>query len=151
MQFDLLQGRKIPSRLIHSKRNKYQKQPSSNIVCSNTKNKRNLRIFKEIVSNDNGTQTEFEWHEQPWYLNIFHHPAVYIKLLCYDDHGGSSEFFVKKKDINVVNEETCDHYISPNLLKEGSYNFRDYDQTSHFKHFLADILPVAIYCKCVGA
>ena len=148
--FDLLKGRKVPSREIHAKRNSYNHPPESNIFCAGTLNKRKLRIFKEIV-NEDGEEIEIEWYEQPWYLNLFHNPAVYVKLLSYDEYDGSSEVFVKRKNITCVNESTCSFYISPSLLVEGSYNFRDYDLTSHWKHFLADILPVAIYCKCVGA
>lgn len=145
-QIDWLNGSSIPSIIQHSTRNNYNKFPKDNIVFTKIRNERGMRVFEEALENGEIRM----WYEQPWYFNIFHHPAVYIKLLCYDEYNGSSEIFIKKRDIKIINCELGCCVISNEHLVEGSYNYRDYTLTSHWKHFWADVFPTAIYCKCIG-
>lgn len=141
---DLLDWKKIPTKLQHSERNKYNEIPKNNIIFTTKRNSKGYRVFIETLEDG----IEKEWIEQPWYLSIFHNPAVKIKLLSTDQYGGSSEITVKKSNINVVDDQTKSSFISVQHIIKGSYNYRDYNLTSQTKHFLADVLPNAIYCKC---
>lgn len=135
------QASKVPSKEVHLMRNKFNCFPVHSLTKDTSLFSIHKRKFFEIYLDEtNGT----EWVLQPWYLSLFHNPWKNCKFLAYDSSilagaPGSSEIIVPKKAI-------VNGVVEVSQITEGSYNFH----TKGFKHFQADILPNAIYCKCVG-
>lgn len=129
----------VPSKNTHVSRNKYQKYPSGVLECK----------YGDMYTDSDGKK----WFKVPWYLNLFHNPAMNIKLLYFDDHHtvngvGSSEVIVPRR---LIQKRLYDgtYKINAGDITRGSYNYRDIYLTNHWKHFWADIFPNLAYCKCV--
>lgn len=132
--------KKIPSKLLHFDRNKYNTSPVGGTLLSNGNN-----IFYDEGNNI--------WHKMPWYYTIFHNAITNVKLIHFDANVigsavGSSEIIVPK--IALQQRYDGKIQIPINQIKDGSYNYRDLYVSGRWTHFLADILPNVIYCKCVG-
>jgi len=114
----------IPSRHAHENRYLLNTVPIGELEYSHVHpTKKKWFVYVDQEGN--------EWIQLPWYLNIFHKPWANTKYVCYDLEGfGSSEIQITKEG---------------EIKNEGSYNYRDFYLSSHFRHFLADIFPAVIY------
>ena len=124
---------------LHCARNSYQLEVNTTLVS------KHRNIFNDQDGNC--------WLRMPWWYNIFHNPCKNVKLLHYDANFigtalGSSEIIVPKNAIQK-NKYNGTLFIPSSSIKMGSYNFRDGYTSSKWRHFVADILPNMIYCKCV--
>lgn len=128
----------FPSKKLHLKRNSYQTSPVGTLIS-----KQHNRFVDDAGN---------VWLLLPWYQSMFHNPAVNIKLILYDPvpSVGSSEIIVAKKAVQKKKSYDGSLVIPPGHYKMGSYNFRDFNLSSQWKHFVADILPNIVYCNCVG-
>jgi hypothetical protein len=128
-------------------RNDFNILPSTKLTHSNGElDEYKQKIYKDTFGN--------EWHEMKWYNNLLHCPANNIKLIHYckdieEGHLGSSEIIVAKKNIET-NQETGNLYIHTFNIEEGSYNYKDFKKAGHWPHFVEDVLPVILYCSCIG-
>jgi hypothetical protein len=136
----LSQGSLISSRETHLMRNEFNVFPSSLVLESNTfsiQGKRFDKVFSDVESG-------MEWVKMPWHLSIFHQPWKNYKFVSFDSNivpgsPGSAELITPKKSI-------IEGKVNLAESKPGSYNFKH----SGFGHFLSDVLPTLIYCKCIG-
>ena len=154
---EALGSRKVPTRALHSHRNDFNFG-----VCDNARLYLTREVWYPKAANGNpkrcsrprpvyyDNMTGTRWILQPWYLSMFHAPATHYKLLSLDSDlvsssKGSSEIIVRKRHVKVCPSSKCQYFNGANI-ETGSYNFC----TSGWRHWLADILPVVIYCKCIG-
>ena len=119
----------FPSNQAHRARGLSNVIPDGELIyMKDHPKKRKWRIYRDL--------SDREWLKVPWYFNMFHKPWAQRKFIYLDretlESGvGSSEVQMNKKTGAIDNE--------------GSYNYRDFSTVGHFRHFLADILPVVIY------
>jgi len=132
---------KVPSKHQHIIRNNFNKQPIGILIYQGNKDEYGQKIFID--------EYQKEWHELKWYNSIFHNPIVNKKFVYYhtDNTNLSSEITVPKKYIEHI-PDGSERFHSMDT-DEGSFNYRDFYKTSRIAHFLADVLPNAIYCSCV--
>lgn len=133
--------KKFPTKQLHVNRNHYNLLPVGDLISKRP----------DVYADTDGNL----WNKMPWYFTMFHNPVKNIKLIHYDitmckNGVGSSEIIVPKKNV----KQTPNGH--PNTIKHGSwkigsYNYRDIYTTSRWEHFVADVLPNVIYCKCVGS
>ena len=128
--------RLMPTKIEHCIRNTFNKLPeSSAMLCDSKRKKAMKRVFVDDV-------TGFEWVLQPWYLTMFHNPAKNCKFLLYEGLGTSEVILPKVSKMKIDGFESfpCDQILG------GSYNYRAHG----VKHWLADVLPVALYWKMIS-
>lgn len=142
----------FPSKYQHISRNKHNIIPVWGLTSTEDKDQHKQSIFIDAVGR--------EWRKLKWYHALFHNPAKNAKFVYYhcDNKNagcafdpkctGSSEVIVPKKYIAINPDKS--QTISILNIYSGSYNYKDFRKTSHFAHFFADVLPVALYCSCVG-
>lgn len=133
----------FPSRALHARRNDFNVVPSSMSTLLET----DRRKGKHLIYIDSETGTH--WVRQPWYLTMFHKPWRNYKFLAYDNDinpsaRGSSEIIIPKRAKSVLDTDQRECFDC-SKIKTGSYNFRSYG----LAHYVADVLPVVLYCNRV--
>ena len=136
----------IPHKALHARRNDFNYTPDADAEIVDTLTTRRIGRKDFNVYRDNVTGAK--WIKMPWWLSLFHNPARNHKFVAYDSDviptaQSSSEFIVRKKCVITFMEHKT--YRGKDIQK-GSFNFR----ARGMRHFFADILPVVIYCKCIG-
>jgi len=136
----------MPSKLVHCYRKYHNCVPKGTLTFDGVRDQKNRRVF---IDSENQ-----KWHEIPWYFNLFHKPWKNIKMVHFEkdyveNAPGSSEIIVQKKDLtSLLKRKQGTHVVICAVLTEkGSYNYRDFTVTNHWKHFWADIFPVIAYLK----
>jgi hypothetical protein len=137
-QKDFPVDRKFPTRELHFERNDYNLIPTGDLVRQKGK--------VTYIDEDGNV-----WNRMPWYFTLFHKPFKYAKFLHFDSNIvgtaiGSSEIKVDRKSINKRSDGSKTIHHSDIL--PGSYNFRDLYLSSRWQHWVADVLPTIVHCKC---
>ena len=113
---------KIPSKIDHINRNKYNVFPVGKL---------------RHINNDNFIdENNIIWKRRSFFRSILHNPFKYYIFETYSDHQSSSEVEVLKSDFdnNLQN------------FKHSSYNY--YSSFNYpLSHLFADVIPIIIYLR----